>query len=123
MKKSFLWSLSGHILIILLMVLDLSFGLKKYEPTSPAIMMIDLTKVQISNKTNLPQKTVVQKKKIPPVSSPKTPEKKEQPNKVPPKLVQKTETKPMVKPKENIVQEAVPVKSEVSKEEEVKQPP
>ena len=82
MKKSFLWSLLGHIFIILLMVLDLSFGFKKQEPTPPAIMMVDLTKVKISNKTNLPQKAIVQKKKVEPKPQKKVEEKKSVPKPV-----------------------------------------
>ena len=120
MKKTFLWSLLGHIIIILLMVLDLSFGFKKYEPTPPAVMMIDLTKVKISNKTNLPQKAVVQKKKTSPAPEKRVEEKKLPVSKPTPKPIQKTETKPVVKPKENPVKEATPVKVPENKKEERK---
>ena len=61
------------------MVLDLSFGFKKHEPTPPAVMMVDLTKVKISNKTNLPQKTVIQKKKVETKPQKKVEEKKSTP--------------------------------------------
>ena len=120
MKKTFLWSLLGHIVIISLMVLDLSFGFKKHEPTPSAVMMLDLTKVKISDKTNLPQKAVVQKKKEPSISPQKVQEKKTSVPKANPKPVQKTEPKPVVKPKENPVKEAVPVKSQDQKKEEKK---
>ena len=66
LKKSFLWSLLGHVVIIILMVLDLGFSLKKQDSASPAIMMVDLTKIKLADKTNLPQKTVAPKKKITP---------------------------------------------------------
>ena len=117
MNKSFLWSLLGHIVIILLMVLDLSFGFKKHEPTPPAIMMIDLTKVQISNKTNLPQKSVVQKKKNQLSATQKVETKKVSTPKPTPKPVLKSEPKPIVKPKETPVKEAVPVKTKETKQE------
>ena len=120
MKKSFLWSFGGHVLIIILMVLDLSFGFKKHEPTPPAIMMIDLNKIKIDNKTNLPQKAVVQKKKTSPKFMPKPEEKKISSPKPTPKPVQKSEQKPVVKPKENLVKEAVAVKASPSKQEEKK---
>ena len=104
------------------MVLDLSFGFKKHEPTPPAIMMVDLTKVKISNKTNLPQKAVVQKKKVEPKPAKKVEEKKSTPKPTPkPKPVQKSEPKPVVKPKETPQKEATPVQAPVPKKEEKKQ--
>ncbi len=119
MNRSFLWSLLGHILIILLMVLDLSFGFKKHEATPPAIMMVDLTKVKISNKTNLPQK-VVSKKKTPVKTVPKKKEKKVESKSTPKPVQKKTEQKPVVKPKETPVKEASPVKMPEAPKEEVK---
>ena len=118
MNKSFLWSLLGHIIIIILMVLDLSFGFKKHEPTPPAIMMIDLTKVKISDKTNLPQKAIVQKKKTQLKSEPKKEEKKVTAQKSIP--VSKSVPKPVSKPKEISVKDAVSIKMPVSKKEEKK---
>ncbi len=101
------------------MVLDLNFGFKKSEPTPPVIM-VDLTKVKISNKTNLPQKAVVQKKKqsIPPTK--KVEEKRISTPKPVPKPVQKVEPKPVIKPKEMPIKEAVPVQSPIPKEQEIK---
>ena len=123
MNKSFLWSLLGHILIITLMVLDLSFGFKKNEPTPPAVLMVDLTKVKIADKTNLPQKAVVQKKKVPAKPAKKVEEKKQPTQKSIPKPVQKSEPKPAVKPKETPVKEAAPVKAPEIKKEEKKNEP
>ena len=102
------------------MVLDLSFGFKKHEQTPPAVMMIDLTKVKISDKTNLPQKAVVQKKKEQPKSSKKLEEKKVSTPKPTPKPVQKSEPKPTVKPKEVPQKEAVPMKMPVPPKQEKK---
>ena len=102
------------------MVLDLSFGFKKHEPTPPAIMMVDLTKVKISDKTNLPQKTVVQKKKTPVPPSKKQEEKPVITSKQTPKIVKKSEPKPVVKPKETVIKEAAPVKTNEPKKQEEK---
>ena len=106
-------SLLGHIIIILLMVLDLSFGFKKPEVTPPAVMMVDLSKIKISNKTNLPQKSIVFPKKTPQKTVAKE-EGKKSPiqKKVSPKPVQKSEEKPLLKPKEQPVKEAVIVKND-----------
>ena len=117
LNKSFWWSLLGHVFIITLMVLDLSFGFKKHEPTLPAIMMVDLTKVKIADKTNLPQKAVVQKKKAPEKPILKVEEKKVSPPKPAPKPVQNSQSKP----KETPLKEAAPVKSPEIKKEEKKQ--
>ena len=117
LNKSFWWSLLGHIVIITLMVLDLSFGFDKHVPTPPAVMMIDLTKVKIANKTNLPQKSVIQKKKVEPKPTKKVEEKKVSTPKPSPKPVQKAEPKPAVKPKETPVKNASPVKMPETKKE------
>lgn len=85
-------------------------------------MMVDLTKVKISNKTNLPQKAIAQKKKVEPKSQKKVEEKKSAP-KPTPKPVQKSEPKPIVKPKETPQKSAVPVKAPVSKKEEKQEIP
>ena len=118
MNKSFLWSLLGHIVIILLMVLDLGFGLKKHEPTTPAIMMVDLSKVRISSKTNLPQKTIVQKKKVESKPEKKQEEKKVSAPKPIHKPVQKSEPRPVVKAKETPVKDTASVKTSEIKNEE-----
>ncbi|MGN0919334.1 MAG: hypothetical protein ACI4OR_01040 [Alphaproteobacteria bacterium] len=120
MNKSFLWSLLGHIFIITLMVLDLSFGFQKKEQTPPVIMMIDLTKVKISDKTNLPQKAIVQKKKTTPKSVSKKQTEKVVPHKAPQKPVQKTAPKPIVKPKETSLKEAARVKTSTPVKQEKK---
>ena len=104
------------------MVLDLSFGFKKHEATPSAVMMVDLTKVKISNKTNLPQKAV-SKKKTPVKTAPKKQEKKVESKPTPKPVQKKIEQKPSVKPKETPVKEASPVKMPEVKKEEVKLSP
>ena len=105
------------------MVLDLSFGFKKHEATPPVIMMVDLTKVKISNKTNLPQKAV-SKKKTPVKTAPIKQEKKVEAKPIPKPVQKKTEQKPIIKPKETPpVKEASPVKMPVAKKEEIKAVP
>ena len=104
------------------MVLDLSFGFKKHEPTPPAIMMVDLTKVKISNKTNLPQKAVIQKQKTPPTPPKKVEEKKVSTPKPTPKPVVKSEAKPAPKPKEVPIKESAPIQMPPKKEEKETKP-
>ena len=61
-RKALLLSLGVHAVVIGLMFADFHFA-KEYTKAPPAILMVDLTKVKIADKTNLPQKSVVQKKK------------------------------------------------------------
>lgn len=107
-------SLALHGIILILMFCNFSF-MREYSKPPAVVLQIDLNKVQISQKTNLPQKQVAKKeiKKVPAM-----PEKKQvaQVKKVS-KPVQKTESV-QVKPKEapvpkNAVQTQVkPVKQE-----------
>jgi len=67
-RKALFLSLGLHILVIGLMFVDFHFT-KEYTKAPPAILMVDLTKVKIADKTNLPQKSVA--KKQPPKVEPK----------------------------------------------------
>lgn len=57
------------------MVMEFSWGREDFQKTPPALLMIDLTKVQIEDKTNLPpqikKKAEQPKKTVPSVSKPK----------------------------------------------------
>ncbi len=70
MERRALWmSLALHGVILLLMLCDFSFS-REYSKPPAVVMQIDLTKVQISNKTNLPQKGISKTKPtktVPPV--------------------------------------------------------
>ena len=56
MRKSLLISSTMHALVIALMLADINIFSQKQSPSPPAVLMVDLTKVQIAEKTNLPQK-------------------------------------------------------------------
>lgn len=91
MERRALWlSLALHGGILALMFADLSF-MRSYEKPVSAPIMIDLSKVKISSKTNLPQKTVTAKKKNTPKVENKQPE-------VPPKKEVAVQQKPIPKP-------------------------
>lgn len=112
-RKALLLSLGLHAVLIGLMFADFHFA-KEYTKAPPAILMVDLTKVKIADKTNLPQKSVAKKEQAKPTSKPdktkqqvKTPEPKPQPKEAP-------------KPKEAV---AVQPKKEEKKQEATKPAP
>ncbi len=81
-------SVGLHAAILFLMLFNFSWATNDFEKTPPAILMVDLSKVELGDKTNLPPE--IKKKDTPkPVAQPK----KEQPNKVEqPKPLTKTPT-------------------------------
>ena len=106
-------SLALHGVVLTLMLVNFNFA-REYSKPPSVVLHIDLNKVQISDKTNLPQKTLPVKKKVP-VPPPKPQEKpKEKPVAVQPKPKPqpKPELKPVPKPVEP-VKDAVPVKEPV----------
>ena len=109
MRTSLLISSAMHALIIALMVADIHLFAPERQKNPPAILMVDLTKVQIAEKTNLPQK--VEKKKV----------EKAKPEKPKPKEVKKEPEKTQPKPQENPVpKDAAKVKTEQKKTEKKK---
>ena len=137
-RRAFLMSLALHGVVLTLMLVNFNFN-REYSKPPSVILHVDLNKVQISNKTNLPQKSV--KKKKAPVQKKKEEPKKETPKKkevaVQPKP--KTKPKPKAEPKKSQpkpqpkpatpVKDAVPVqkvpdpKKETIKEEPKKPQP
>ena len=138
-SKSLGLSVGLHVLILILMIFNFSWNTDEFEKSPPAILMVDLTKVKIDEKTNLPPLMKEEKKKEEPKPvEPKKEEKKtetKKEDKTP--LVKKQEPQPkqeVVKPKEQAPKkEAVKVqekpkpqpKKEVKKEpkKEVKKKP
>ncbi len=118
-----------HLLILGLMCFNFSWNTSEFEKSPPAILMVDLTKVKIDEKTNLPplvKETKKEEKKAPEVKKEeKKPEPKKE-NKTP--LVKKEAPAPKpepVKPKEQPKKEAVKVqekKPEPKKEIKKKDP-
>ena len=78
-KGAFISSAVLHGVVLTLMTMEFSFSHFDKTPP-PALLMVDLTKVQISDKTNLPPKT-----------KPVTPKKKQTETKTPPKAPQTTQ--------------------------------
>ncbi|MBQ4472212.1 MAG: cell envelope integrity protein TolA [Alphaproteobacteria bacterium] len=116
-RKAFLFSLGLHAVVIGLMFADFHFT-REYTKAPPAVLMVDLTKVKIADKTNLPQKAVVKKEQ------PKVEPKKEEPKPAPkvdkPKQeVKKEEPKPEPKPAP-VPKDAVAVQQK--KDEKKKEP-
>ncbi len=132
-RRAFLMSLALHGVVLTLMLVNFNFN-REYSKPPSVILHVDLNKVQISNKTNLPQKSVkkkkapVQKKKEEPKKE--TPKKKEvavqpkpKPKPKPKAESQKPQPKPQPKPA-TPVKDAVPVqKTQVPKKETVKEEP
>lgn len=132
-RRAFLMSLALHGVILTLMLVNFNFN-REYSKPPSVILHVDLNKVQISNKTNLPQKAV--KKKKAPVQKKKEEPKKEAPKKKEVAVQPKPKTKP--KPKAETpkpqpkpqpkpatpVKDAVPVqKKPEPKKETVKEEP
>ncbi len=71
-RRSFSLSVSilAHVFILLLMVLEFSWGGRDFEKTPPALLMVDLSKVEIGDKTNLPPEVKEQPKKETPQAQP-----------------------------------------------------
>ena len=59
-KGAFISSAVLHGVVLTLIAMEFSFA-RFNAPPPPAILMVDLTKVKISDKTNLPQKAEVKK--------------------------------------------------------------
>lgn len=54
-RRSYVWSLVLHIALLSLMLTDVPLlSWQEYKSPPPALLMVDLTKVQIGDKTNLP---------------------------------------------------------------------
>lgn len=63
-SKSFISSAVLHGIVLSLMVMDFSFARLEEHKAPPALLMVDLTKVQVSDKTNLPPKAKAKPKKV-----------------------------------------------------------
>ena len=72
-SRAFLSSAILHGVVLTLMAFDFSFARFENTPPPPAVLMIDLKKVQIADKTNLPPKVQVKPKKETPKKQPPKP--------------------------------------------------
>lgn len=111
-------SVGLHVIILFLMLFNFSWQTNEFEKTPPAILMVDLTKVQLADKTNLPPEVKVKKKEPKKEAAPKPqpkPKEKKQANKTP--TVKK---EPVVKKSEPIKPQAKPVQKDAVKVNEPK---
>jgi len=117
-KGAFISSALLHGVVLTLMTMEFSFSHFDKAPP-PAILMVDLTKVQITDKTNLPPK-VQPVKKQPKTVSQKAPAPTPRPTKVAPKIPDPPKPKPIPEPPQP---KAVPVveKTNPKPEQEHKQ--
>lgn len=130
--RSFILSFVLHLLVLGLMLFQFKFGEEQTpKKITPALMIVDLTKVKLANQTNLPQK-VKKEKKSPKAVTKETPKpkekskassKKEKPKETPKKenktpVVKTPPPKPKEMPKpipQKPVKEAVAVKPKSDK--------
>ena len=119
-RRAYMMSLAIHGVALTLLLVNFNFT-REYSKPPSVILHIDLNKVQISDKTNLPQKALPVKKETPkpvpkPVEKPKP-----KPVAVQPKPQPKPQTKPIPKPVPK-PKPMEPVKSAVPVKEAEKQP-
>ena len=115
-RRAYVMSLTLHGVVLTLMLVNFNFA-REYSKPPSVVLHIDLNKVQISDKTNLPQKTLPVKKKapVPPPKPQEKPKEKTVAVQPKPKPQPKPEPKPVPKPVEP-VKNAVPVKEPVKPE-------
>lgn len=111
-SKSFVSSAVLHGAVITLMAFNLSFGRMDEHQTPPALLMVDLTKVQVADKTNLPPKVkaVQTRKKTPkPQEKPKVLKSKSTVVKAPPRVMPKPKPSKPVKDAAPIIEPPKPI--------------
>lgn len=111
MGGSFLYSIILHFLVLILLIVQFPTYQEKYPVAKEAPIIVDLTKVNITSKTNVPPKqkqATVQKKPLPPkpVAKPTIKPKEKTPPKPAIKPVQKTPPAPSIKPKNEVSKNA-----------------
>ncbi len=97
--RAFLYSLLLHGAVLGLLLLDISFTAPVVMKATPALVMVDLTKIPLADKTNLPPKktpTKAPKPKPKPVAAKKQPA----PTPTTVKPSPKPQEKPVIQPKE-----------------------
>ena len=96
-KGAFISSAVLHGVVLTLIAMEFSFA-RFNAPPPPAILMVDLTKVKISDKTNLPPKTEVKKEQKKAEAKPIPPKPKDPPKAQPTKVQEKKPEPPKPKP-------------------------
>ena len=115
-NKAFISSAVLHGVVLTLMAMDFSFARFDNPPPPPAILMVDLSKVKIADKTNLPPKATAKIKKEPAKPAPKPAPPK--PIKTAKTQVQPPPPKPIpIPPTKNAAPVIEPPKKEVSQKE------
>ncbi len=95
-------SVGLHIMILFLMLFNFSWQTDEFEKSPPVLMMVDLTKVKLADKTNLPPKVEEKKKEAQPAAVPQPVKEQKQKEDKTPTVKKEPEPKPQepAKPKE-----------------------
>ena len=111
-------SVGLHVIILFLMLFNFSWQTNEFEKTPPAILMVDLTKVQLSDKTNLPPEVKVKKKEPKKATAPKPQSKPKE--KKPATKTPTVKKEPVVKKLEPVKPQAKPTQKDAVKVNESK---
>ena len=116
-------SVGLHLMILFLMLFNFSWSTDEFDKNPPVVFMVDLSKVELSDKTNLPPEVKVKKPEPP---KPQAEPKKEEPKVESPKPVTKTPAvrqEPMPKPAQVKPKEAPTPKDAVKVQDVPKEKP
>ncbi|MBQ7413367.1 MAG: hypothetical protein IJV07_03730 [Alphaproteobacteria bacterium] len=122
-RRAFISSAVLHGAILTLLAMDFSFAKFDNTPPQPAVLMIDLSKVQVADKTNLPPKKTPTKK-VKQANVPSAQSTKVMPTRVQSKKPEPPAPKPIPQPEpKNAVPVVSPKKPAESKKEKLKPKP
>lgn len=120
-KQAYIFSTVMHAGILLLMWADWSFSFQEFDKTNTPVIMVDLKKVQIADKTNLPPKVKKTPKPTVTPAAPKTDKTPATKTTVAPKPAEPVKPKEHPKPKDS-VKAALPPKRDEKKTQPKKKP-
>ena len=122
-QRAFISSAVLHGVVLALLAMDFSLAKFDQTPMTPAVLMVDLTKVQIADKTNLPPKATPTKK-VKQVTPPPTKPKQPTPTQIQAQKPEPPAPKPVPQPKPKNAAAVVPPQKPVeTKKEKVKSKP
>ena len=122
-QRSFISSAVLHGIVLTLLAMDFSFAKFDHTPPQPAVLMVDLSKVQVADKTNLPPRKTPTKQ-IKQSDQPSARSAKPTPTQVQSKKPKPPAPKPIPQPEpKNAVPVVPPKKTVETKKEKVKPKP